>query len=187
MGDRERNVKIAVGITIGVVVVVSLYLWSTTKITEKKSLSFSNTIASGYDNLLISDKNGNIKSLLFPAKMIVLWSGGPAEIPDGWGLCDGTKGTPDLRGKFVVGINPNANKNPAHSIYEMNVQGGEEGHILTNEELPSPTRSKGGYLTPYGEDRFGVSVPTDFTNSSKPLENRPPYWALAYIMKLPDV
>lgn len=38
-----------------------------------------------------------------PIGVIILWSGSVASIPSGWQLCDGTNGTPDLRGKFVVG------------------------------------------------------------------------------------
>lgn len=38
-----------------------------------------------------------------PHSLIVMWSGSLAEIPTGWHLCDGTDGTPDLRGKFVRG------------------------------------------------------------------------------------
>ena len=34
---------------------------------------------------------------------IVLWSGSVANIPNGYLLCDGTNGTPDLRNRFVVG------------------------------------------------------------------------------------
>ena len=33
--------------------------------------------------------------------IIVAWSGLIANIPTGWGLCDGTNGTPDLRGRFL--------------------------------------------------------------------------------------
>ena len=36
-----------------------------------------------------------------PAGTIVMWSG--TTIPSGWKLCDGNDGTPDLRGKFVLG------------------------------------------------------------------------------------
>jgi hypothetical protein len=35
--------------------------------------------------------------------MILIWSGTVITIPDGWHLCDGTEGTPDLRDKFIVG------------------------------------------------------------------------------------
>lgn len=32
-----------------------------------------------------------------------MWSGSIKNIPKGWLLCDGTKGTPDLRDRFVLG------------------------------------------------------------------------------------
>ena len=35
--------------------------------------------------------------------MIILWSGSADNIPDGWALCDGNNGTPDLTDKFVIG------------------------------------------------------------------------------------
>lgn len=38
-----------------------------------------------------------------PSGTILMWSGGLNQIPSGWVLCDGTKNTPDLRGKVVVG------------------------------------------------------------------------------------
>lgn len=38
-----------------------------------------------------------------PIGTIILWSGSVGSIPNGWALCDGNNGTPDLRGKMVVG------------------------------------------------------------------------------------
>jgi hypothetical protein len=38
-----------------------------------------------------------------PAGAIILWSGLLENIPAGFALCDGTNGTPDLRGRFVKG------------------------------------------------------------------------------------
>ena len=38
-----------------------------------------------------------------PAGAIVAWEGAVAEIPDGWALCDGTGGTPDLGGRYALG------------------------------------------------------------------------------------
>lgn len=38
-----------------------------------------------------------------PAGVIVMWGGLLANIPSGWGLCDGGGGRPDLRGLFIKG------------------------------------------------------------------------------------
>lgn len=38
-----------------------------------------------------------------PRGFIGMYSGAVAEIPGGWALCDGSNGTPDLRGRFVTG------------------------------------------------------------------------------------
>lgn len=40
---------------------------------------------------------------MFPIGTIVAYSGDKSKIPDGWALCDGTKGTPDLRNRFLEG------------------------------------------------------------------------------------
>ena len=43
-----------------------------------------------------------------PLGVIVMWSGSVADIPAGWTLCDGTVAngltTPDLRGRFILGL-----------------------------------------------------------------------------------
>ncbi len=39
----------------------------------------------------------------FPSGGIAMWSGTVASIPEGWALCDGSNGSPDLRDRFVVG------------------------------------------------------------------------------------
>lgn len=38
-----------------------------------------------------------------PEGAIVMWAGTEAQIPTGWVICDGLNGTPDLRGRFVLG------------------------------------------------------------------------------------
>ena len=38
-----------------------------------------------------------------PNGAIIMWSGTVATIPDGFSLCDGSNGTPDLRNRFVIG------------------------------------------------------------------------------------
>ena len=38
-----------------------------------------------------------------PRGVIVMWTGDPARPPEGWALCDGGNGTPNMRAKFPVG------------------------------------------------------------------------------------
>jgi microcystin-dependent protein len=40
---------------------------------------------------------------MIPNRIPHLWWGTVEEIPEGWLLCDGTNGTPDLRNRFVIG------------------------------------------------------------------------------------
>ncbi len=38
-----------------------------------------------------------------PSGGIIMWHGSADDIPEGWALCDGENGTPDLRDRFIVG------------------------------------------------------------------------------------
>ena len=58
-----------------------------------------------------------------PAGVITIWSGSSGAIPTGWLLCNGTSGTPDLRGKFVVG---------AGSTYAVGATGGSANATLVS-------------------------------------------------------
>ena len=63
-----------------------------------------------------------------PAGSIIPWYGNLANIPDGFALCDGKNGTPDLRDRFLVG---------AGNAYKLGDIGGENKHALTVDELPA--------------------------------------------------
>lgn len=43
---------------------------------------------------------------LIPAGIIAMWAGLTTNVPAGWHLCDGTTGTPNLIGMFIVGAGP---------------------------------------------------------------------------------
>ncbi|MGB7582035.1 MAG: hypothetical protein WBL85_06265 [Sedimentisphaerales bacterium] len=126
----------------------------------------------------VSNNNGTL-----PSGVIVMWSGLIASIPAGWALCDGNNGTLDLRDRFIVG---------AGSSYSVGDTGGEAFHTLTIDEMPPHTHSyrywPGWYFS--GSSEYGAkgspddSHQTGSTGGGKPHENRPPYYALAYIMKL---
>lgn len=62
-----------------------------------------------------------------PTGGIIIWSGASNAVPDGWALCDGTNGTPDLRGRFVLG------ESDDHDIGEI---GGSEEVTLTADIPP---------------------------------------------------
>lgn len=156
-----------------------------------------------------------------PQGSIIPWYGDKANIPDGFALCDGTKGTPDLRDRFLVG---------AGSSYSLGAKGGEAMHKLVGAELPSQSVDLKGWIpigfrkmhysehlkwtknlgdtTSNGLDRYTIETENFRINSDnaggpsytyvyyspissvfslgndQPHENRPPYYALYYIMKL---
>lgn len=47
-----------------------------------------------------------------PVGGIIAWSGTVSAIPANWHLCDGTSGTPDLRGRFIYGAASDAGVSP---------------------------------------------------------------------------
>lgn len=128
----------------------------------------------------------------------------------GWHLCDGTNGTPDLRGCFILG---------ASDVHAVGSTGGEEAHQLTEQELPKVTVTSTGTTTPSGlhkhnaivhtGGRNGDSLEHGYSGSSTQLyptdeagqhvhnvtvsgtfgggqahNNMPPYYTLAFIMKI---
>lgn len=168
-----------------------------------------------------------------PKGTILPWYGKSSDIPEGFALCDGTKGTPDLRNRFLVGAGGN---------YALGDTGGEDQVTLTGTQIGnhyhywSSMYSK--HSKPFGLKKISFSdtfLGTSYVNApfpsgkkvisavstntvgsgsseSKSLfisfsdfasekmsyitslavgtaaqeahENRPPYYALYYIMKL---
>ena len=132
---------------------------------------------------------------LMPKGAIVMWSG--TTPPTGWALCDGTNGRPNLSGRFIVGYDPNDK-----DYKTIGNDGGEKEVTLTAEKCAmlshthkysyvyrtdtndgntflSMTKKSGGeYL------RIKTTTTTEASTTAKPHENRPPYYVLAYIMKI---
>lgn len=102
---------------------------------------------------------------------------------------------PDLRGRFIVGYN---DLDSEYKVY--GTAGGEKKHLLSIEEMPSHThgqnlwaedsgRWKGGgrNSSPNSTSKHNQTTPfgnTDATGGGQSHENRPPYYVLAYIMKV---
>ena len=168
------------------------------------------TLASADDTLVMS--NAALSAALtearrhvVPTGTIVMWSGAVADIPEGWALCDGTGGTPDLRGRFIVGAAHD--DGDGGSGYAVGTTGGKDSVTLETQHLPEHTHDylalddwshmeqldiKTGNIGAYDVARIGDTGTTDDidlcrtspTGGGQPHENRPPYFALAYIMKV---
>jgi len=197
------------------------------------------------------------QNALVPTGGIIMWSG--TTPPDGWALCNGSNGTPNLRGRFIVGYDPNDaeydepgnasnlkgsptvdtggeeevtldNSNiPAHqheavgggASIRINSSGNhghtwDDGNSLTDNNTIFPmidrpgfnvnernngsrTTFDGGPITidpnsgnhTHPNSSFsgrvgnGSTIVGGIQNNPTAIENRPPYYTLAYIMKLP--
>lgn len=132
-----------------------------------------------------------------------MWSGSIATIPDGFALCDGNNGTPDLRNRFIVGAGQDSSTSThipgingiGSGYYRPGNYGGEDTHKLSISEIPSHNHSitvTNNYSRPdssvpgkgTGGDPYTNNGYVGYTGGDQPHENRPPYFALAYIMKL---
>jgi hypothetical protein len=82
---------------------------------------------------------------IFPKGSIVMWSGSVRSIPRGWKMCDGRNGTPDLRGRFILGANPTS------GWQRPNTRGGSSTKRLSISEMPK--HNHGGKTNTSGNHR----------------------------------
>jgi microcystin-dependent protein len=75
---------------------------------------------------------------VLPTGIIVMWNSTAASIPAGWQLCNGSNGTPDLRGQFVVG---------AGGSYTPGDTGGATSVTLSANAMPIHAHELTGSLT----------------------------------------
>lgn len=103
----------------------------------------------------------------------------------GFALCDGQNGTPNLKGRFVVGFdNADADYNAIGDT------GGAKTVALTIAEMPAHnhsivlTENDAGNLIATGGTGSGGTQNTSTQGSGTAHENRPPYYTLAYVKKI---
>lgn len=144
-----------------------------------------------------------------PKGVIVMWSGAVNQIPEGWALCDGVPRTlsdgstvtpPNLKDRFVLGaggtyavasiggastvdINHTHNDDHNHSGNTDNwinddskVQDGNEDYVADAPHYHS-------FTTNY-KSQQGHGSTTQWMNQNNIVDKMPPYYALAFIMKL---
>ena len=148
-----------------------------------------------------------------PTGGIIMWSGSALNIPTGWALCDGTDNTPNLQDRFVVGAgqtyavgdtggantvalsiaNLPAHNHSASSTSTSTVN--DPGHSHTyqgvnpssgegrSDRRSQPTNKNTSTSTTGITVSTSTSTTIGNTGSGTAHENRPPFYALAYIMK----
>lgn len=142
-----------------------------------------------------------------PYGAIIMWKGVIDDIPKDWVLCNGENGTPDLRDKFIVSIGNNYTigdmgglesviltiaQMPSHNHNAFIEPAGEHSHNYSQPFVA-------GLYNKAGTDSYWVGVRSDTTDSvglhshsisidntgeGQAHENRPPYYALYFIMKI---
>jgi microcystin-dependent protein len=119
-----------------------------------------------------------------PKGGIIMWSG--SVVPTGWALCDGQNGTPDLRNRFVVGAGTGG-------IYAIGATGGNATkNIEHNHAYSGRTNGDSDHNRSVKADKGSVAEAdhthsysgTTNTGGSAAQDIMPPYYALAFIMKL---
>lgn len=133
-----------------------------------------------------------------PVGTIVMWEGTSA--PSGWSFCDGSGGTPDLRNKFVVG---------AGSTYSVGATGGEDTNSLSAHShtgAASHAHSASGSVAAGAAASINTGTGTNMAASTHThsasvslasgstssgnnsvglsMDNRPPYYTVAFIVKV---
>ena len=167
-------------------------------------------IANG--NVTTAKLDSSIAGALVPIGGIIMWSGSVATIPSSWRLCNGQNGTPNLQDRFVVGAGSgyavgatggSANATLVSHSHTATSTVTDLGHSHTLN-YTVPLRVAGGdvdrgvFASLFSADNevtpttdlksSGVTVSTSIsTEGATPTTNTanlPPYYALAFIMRV---
>ena len=132
---------------------------------------------------------------------IKMWSGTVSDIPEGWHICDGTEGTPDLTDRFII-AGTSTGSTDVRPLNEL-----KNGILIETSNLPTDTfttDSSGNHSHSYiggsgsGGEKSGGSNSSNTTGESgehthtfrlntgnqERLKTIPNYYTLIFIMKL---
>lgn len=145
--------------------------------------------------------------------MIMMWCGLTTAVPGGWTLCNGAgnlstgQPVPDLRGRFIAGwsdldpdynvigntggaktvsLTASQNGSHTHSLYDPghahHITGTNQGNNSGSGQVPAASwtgNEDAGYT-----EAAPTGIAIQYSGAGDPHENRPPYYTLAYIVKL---
>jgi len=110
--------------------------------------------------------------------LILMWAGSIADIPEGWALCDGTDGTPDLRNRFVRGsLTPGTTGGSETHVHAVDPPSTNTGFALTG--VPTGPGASG---IPHVEHQHNVNI---LAFLSAPAAHIPLFYKVAFIMRRP--
>lgn len=146
---------------------------------------------------------------IMPIGGIIIWSGDASHFDSngigmgqmiGWAICNGYNGTPDLRSRFIVGIDEVDYKHqsvggqypvklkkenmPSHT-HSVNDPGHSHGLFHGSIETGSPTGNwQIDINNPSKESYSQTGITLDTSGGDEAFDNRPPYYAVYFIMKI---
>jgi len=156
----------------------------------------------------------SLRNLMMPKGGIIMWSGALSVLPTGFALCDGSNVAdygivPDLRGRFVVGVDPRITTstvatnvtNLTENYGIIGSTGGKPNVTLKAAQSGSPEHDHpivsdlGSSNTPVvqvstkyyqsnNNDSTLKTLKSSAVDAAESHENRPPYFVLAYIIKV---
>ena len=148
-------------------------------------------------------------SFSVPIGGIIAYTGSLNTLPLNYHICDGTNGTPDLRDRFIVGAGSSYNLNTiggiSTNILALNqlpnladflnktiaVQGNNQVNGSNNLVSNLPIRAwsweyfqkNEGNTHGYFKNAF-ATIPGTSNSFGQPIENKPPYMALYWVMRI---
>lgn len=145
-----------------------------------------------------------------PIGGIVMFSGNIASLPSGWLFCNGSNGTPDLRDKFIIGAAADSSGQANTTVTGSTTKvGGNKDAVAVSHGHTGSAAANGGhahtafgiasggglYLAGGGSRDPGTvtsnvsgvhshTITVDNAGESGTDKNLPPYYALAFIMRI---
>jgi hypothetical protein len=167
--------------------------------TYSGSAGSADTVEPAYKKLMAIQNTSGFRKVP-PTGTIAMWLGSLSSIPPGWFLCDGTKGTPDMRDKWLkiandaseIGSTGGSNTH-SHSASNSHTHTATSNHThtgYTSTVYTSPSgtdaASDGACKTPHSHSVSTCSYATSSwdstTVSSNSADGQPPFRTVAYIM-----
>ena len=161
-------------------------------------------------SVLTVSEDFQMSTLEFPSGVIMSYY--PADFiyrtptpPNGWALCDGRNGTPDLRGRFILGYknhednfglglgtdtkNIKVDNLPGHE-HTVHARGGGQCNWINSgyrvgarQDMVIPSCPDGGTAISF-KDNDVILTETSIDQLEVAQNNSPPYYVMVYIMKI---